>query len=545
MQERKAVTLEEVLKRNSRERLKREKFPLDILDELPVLIQQGYEEISEDDIVRLQWHGLYHDKPKTGEFMMRVKVPNGILTPEKLRTIGQISRKFGQNYGEITTRQTIQLHGIRLEHLPEIFATLHGAGLHTTGACGDVVRNITGCPVAGISREEFFDVRPVIRELAEFLDGNPEYSALPRKHKITVAACPCQCNLPEIHCQAYVGVRRSKNGQEELGFAVRVGGGLSTVPRISQPLGVFVSPEGVLPLVRAILDEWKTDLTYRRSFIKARLKFMVDDLGPEELRRRVEARLGYRLEDLPEYPVPQQETAHLGVHEQRQDGLYYIGFPVFPGRISGEQMAAVADLVAAERGDIRLTRQQNLILTHIEKARVDGLVKAMAAIGITLESVVRGRSVACTGQPFCNFAVSETKLRLVDIVEHLEKKFGRLLDELQINLDGCPHACGQHWIGDIGLMGTTARDEEGNKIQAYDVILRGGRGRTAAIGRPLGRRIPAEQVKFALERLVGAYSQAKAGNGFDSFQAFCEQNSDEALQAIMEVAPPIRQHAPR
>jgi ferredoxin-nitrite reductase len=524
------VTLEQVLKKNSRERMKKEKLPLDVIHELPSLIQRGYEDISEDDIVRLQWYGLYHNKPKVGEFMMRIKIPNGILTPNKLATIGAISERYGKGYGEITTRQDIQLHSIRLEHLPAVFETLKQAGLGTVGACGDAVRNITGCPVAGIDRQELFDVRPVVIQLAQFLDGNREYSDLPRKHKITVAACPSQCNLPEIHCQAYIGVKH----EERLGFTVRVGGGLSTVPRISKPLGVFVEVEETLPLVCAILDAWKEDLNYRRSFIKARLKFMIDDLGVEEFRRRVEERLGRKLEDYPDCPTPVAETNHLGVNEQRQDGLYYIGFPVLSGRIRGEQMIQVASLMEREGGDIRLTQQQNLILTHIPKECVDDVVKEMETIGVSLEGRLRGPSIACTGQPFCNFAVTETKLRLVDIINHLEQVFGPATEALRIFLDGCPHACGHHWIGDIGLMGTTGRTAEGEKIEAYDIILRGGRGTGAAIGKPLGRRVPAEKVKCAVERLVRTYrAEAAHGGSTLSFQQFCMNHTDEELQAIM------------
>jgi ferredoxin-nitrite reductase len=544
----KELTVEQVVKKNSRERLKQEKMPLDVIHELPSLIERGYEVISEDDIVRLQWYGLYHNKPKVGEFMMRVKIPNGILTPQKLRVIGEISERYGKGhgpvsigedvelhgYGEITTRQDIQLHSIRLEHVPAIFQTLKQAGLTTVGACGDVVRNITGCPVSGLDRRELFDVRPVIRQLAQFLDGNREYADLPRKHKITVAACPFQCNLPEIHCQAYIGVQQEHHGRERRGFAVRVGGGLSTVPRISKPLGVFIEVEEVLPLARAILDVWKTDLNYRKSFIKARLKFMIDDLGVEEFRRRVEERLGRTLEDLPDCPTPISESNHLGVHEQRQPGLCYIGFPIVAGRITGEQMIRIADLAGCEGGDLRLTQQQNLILTHIPKDRVDPVLRQMEAIGVTLAGKLRGPSIACTGQPFCNFAVTETKLRLVEIIHHLEEIFGPTTNQLRIFLDGCPHACGHHWIGDIGLMGTTGRTAEGQKIEAYDIILRGGRGISAAVGKPVGRRIPAEHVKYAVERLVRAYRAESANGGSArSFQLFCMNHSDEELQAIM------------
>jgi len=528
------ITLEQVLKRNSRERLKKEKMPLDIIQELPRLIERGYEEIAEDDIVRLQWYGLYHDKPKLGQFMMRIKIPNGILTPQKLRLIGEISERYGQGYGEITTRQDIQLHSIRLESLPDIFQMLKRAGLHTVGACGDVVRNITGCPMAGLDRRELFDVRPVIAELVHFLDGNRQYADLPRKHKITVSACPAQCNLPEIHCQSYIAVEQNRRGRTRRGFTVRVGGGLSTVPRLSQPLGVFVEPDEVLPLVRAILDVWKDDLKYRRSFIKARLKFMIDDIGVDEFRRRVEERLGRRLEDYPHCPRPVAEVAHLGVNEQKQPGRYAIGFPVLSGRITGQQMQRVADLCARWGDDIRLTRQQNLILTGVTQDRLDEVVKHMEAMGFTLDGPLRGHSIACTGQPFCNFAVTETKRRLIDIITHLERVFGQTASGLHIYLDGCPHACGQHWIGDIGLMGTTARTADGERVEAYDIILRGGRGEHAAIGKPIGRRIPAGEVKYAIERLIGAYHEALArGRSMMSFQEFCLQRTDEELNAII------------
>ncbi|MCI0604110.1 nitrite/sulfite reductase [bacterium] len=527
------LTLEQVLKKNSRERLKKEKMPLDVMNELPGLIQRGYEVISEDDIVRLQWYGLYHDKPKVGEFMMRIKIPNGILTPHKLRTIGLLSQRYGKGYGEITTRQDIQLHSIRLEHLPAVFQTLKEADLGTTGGCGDVVRNITGCPVAGIDRRELFDVRPVIRQLAQFLDGNREYSDLPRKHKITVAACPAQCNLPEIHCQAYTGVKQ----EGEFGFAVRVGGGLSTVPRLSKSLGAFVDPEEVLSVVRAILDVWQNDLTYRRSFIKARLKFMIDDLGVVEFRRRVEQRLEHPLKYLAEDPMPAEETNHLGVNQQQQENLYYIGFPVLSGRFSGEQMIQVAALTNQEGGDIRLTQQQNLILTHIQQTRIDRVIKQMESIGIRSESGLRGPSIACTGQPFCNFAVTETKSRLVEVITHLEQVFGTSTRQLRIFLDGCPHACGHHWIGDIGLMGTTGRTTGGEKVEAYDIILRGGRGvggELAVIGKPLGRRVPADQLKYAVERLVRAYKAEVDSRGVSlSFQQFCINHNDDELQTII------------
>src|SRR5919197_5674103 len=225
-------TLELVLKRNSVERIKRDKSPLGMLDELPALIGAGYERVAEEDIVRLKWWGLYHDKPKIGTFMLRVKIPGGILSPAQLRAIGEISNLHGRGEGELTTRQNVQLHYISLPALPDVFERLDDAALTTAGACGDTVRNITGCPLAGLAHDELFDATPVVEEAAAFFYGHPAYSDLPRKHKITISACAHRCNAPEINCIALVGVLRDG----EPGFAVTVGGGLSSVPRIARDL---------------------------------------------------------------------------------------------------------------------------------------------------------------------------------------------------------------------------------------------------------------------------------------------------------------------
>src|SRR6266852_9099398 len=289
----KDATWELVLKRNPVERLKQEKSPLGILGELPALIADGYERMAEEDMVRLKWWGLYHDKPKVGTFMLRIKLPGGLLSPLQLRAIGEISTRFGRGDGELTTRQNVQLHWLELGSLPEVFEHLHAAGLTSAGGCGDAVRNITGCPVAGLGADELFDAQPVVDEAAEFFYGNPDYSNLPRKHKITIAACADRCNAPEINCIALVGAVH--DGVE--GFAVRVGGGLSSVPRIARDLGVFVRKEEAVEVLRALLDAWREDLKYRVSRVKARMKFIVDDYGPEGMRAALEQRLGRRLPD--------------------------------------------------------------------------------------------------------------------------------------------------------------------------------------------------------------------------------------------------------
>ncbi len=543
-----APSRELVLKRNSIERLKAEKHGLDVMQDIPQLIETGYENVSEDDIVRLQWYGLYHDKPKIGYFMLRVKLPSGILTPLKLRTIGQIGVKYGRNFGELSTRQNVQLHWIRLEHLPEVFDTLSRAGISTAGGCGDTVRNITGCPVAGIEADELFDARPTIDAAADFFYGNREYSDLPRKHKISIATCPHQCNAPELNCINLIGVEQ--DGRR--GYALRLGGGLSSTPRISRPIGVFIPEEDSIPVLRAILDCWRTDLRYRLSRVKARMKFMVDDYGAEGMRDLIEARLGYALEDLKELPINHGETDHIGIHPQKQPGLSYVGFPVQMGVVTGEQLIQLADLAESFGGDVRLTRQQNFIVANIPNERIEEIVKRVEEIGFPLHlNRMHANGIGCTGSPLCNYAVAETKGVMHSIVNQLEGKFGTAVEDLKIHVDGCPHACAHHWVGDIGLQGTTVRErtDTGGKIEAYDIFLRGSFGEDAQIGHSLLRRIPSEHAPLYVERLVGAYVGERAEG--ERFRDYARRKSDAELMAIAmdrsidDVAAELKTRRPR
>ena len=525
------ATWELVLKRNPVERLKQAKSPLGILDELPALIAAGYERVAEEDVVRLKWWGLYHDKPKIGTFMLRIKLPAGRAEPHQLRAIGELSRRYGRSSGELTTRQTVQLHYLELGALPAVLAELSDVGLTTAGGCGDAVRNVTGCPVHGVDPNELFDVTPVVDEVVSFFYGNPEYADLPRKHKITISACADRCNAPEINCIALVGVLRDG----EPGFAVKVGGGLSSVPRMARDLGVFIRPDEALPVLRALLDAWKEDLTYRVSRVKARLKFMVDDYGPESMRAEVERRLGYALPEL-ELSHPGPLVDHLGVHEDTRTDHVYVGVPVHVGLVSGEQLVAIADLTDELARDVRVTRQQNFVVTGIPRERLDEALGRLAEIGFPVElDNVRGASIACTGEPHCNFSVTETKSRLAALIEHLEGRFGAAIAGLRLALDGCPHACAHHWIGDLGFQGTTVRDEAGKRRQAYDIFLRGGLGPHAAIGRPVFRRVPAEELAAAVEGLVGGWLAGRAVD--ESFVDFALRLTNDELGVLAGLEP--------
>ncbi len=524
MAKREAPSWELILKRNSVERLKRELFPMELANQWQRVVETPYERLPEEDIVRLQWFGLYHDKPKVGTFMMRVKIPGGVLSAAALRVLGEIAERYARGQAELTTRQDVQMHYITLAHFSEIVDRLRSVGLTTMGGCGDTVRNITGCPVAGLDRDELFDASGIVRQAASFFYGNREYSDLPRKLKITIAACRFQCNAPEINCIALVGTRF--NGQE--GFAVRVGGGLSSTPRISRHLGVFVPLNQAVDVLRAIIDVWRLTTEYRLSRVKARLKFMVDDYGVGAFRELVEKRLGYALARLDELPLPDKESDHVGIYEQKQPNRFYVGFPVFLGLVKGSQMIALGDLIDSFGGDFRITRRQNFIITGIPRERLEEIIQRVGELGFPLSANgLYASAIACIGEPHCNYAVTPTKSKLASIIARLTDEFGELVAGLKLNLDGCPHACGQHWTGDIGLQGTTARGANGEPLEAYDIILRGGLGRDAAIGKPLLRRVPSDQIEDCVARLFKAYLQRREPG--ESFTRFCARTSDEEL----------------
>jgi sulfite reductase beta subunit-like hemoprotein len=525
-----APTWESVYERNSVERIKRDKPPLGIREELPALIAAGYERMPEEDIVRLQWWGLYHDKPKIGTFMLRVKIPSGILQPGELRAIGEVSNTYGRGDAELTTRQCVQLHWLELSALPDVFADLEAAGITSAGGCGDTVRNITGCPVSGLAADELFDATPVVESATAEFYGNPAWANLPRKHKYSIASCADRCNAPEINCVSLVGVLH--DGRE--GFAVQVGGGLASVPRIARDLGVFVPVEGANEILGAVTTVWSEDLKYRMSRVKARLKFMVDDIGPEGMLERVEAKLGRTLERFTLPPVDVQPSAHIGVHAQKQEGLSYIGVPVQLGLTTGDQLIAVADLVESFGGDIRLTRQQNLIVTGVSD--VAGTLAQLDALGLPLETnEIWANSIACTGEPHCNFSVGETKDRLRDLVDHLETTFGEQVSELRLHLDGCPHACAQHWVGDLGFQATTGKDADGNRISAYDIFTRGSLGPVPQVGGSLFRRVASERLEGAVEGLVRGWLAQRVDG--ETFTAFQRRLSDDELGALAGLEP--------
>lgn len=516
------------------ERIKKEKDGLDVYDDILRYARTGYHSIPPDDLYRFRWYGLYEQKPKNGHFMLRVKIPGGELTSEQMRTLGQIAGRYARGFADITTRQNFQFHWITIEDVPDIFERLQRVGLTTSGACGDITRNVVGCPVAGIDPDEILDGRPYVQAVTRYFLNNREFSDLPRKYKISVAGCPVHCAQPEINDIGATAVRRLRANEEwEYGFHVRVGGGLSSRPMFAQKMNMFVPPGKLVDVIRAITEIFR-DFGYRDNRKRARLKFLVADWGIEQFEREVRARLDWTPEPAIEWEEPcRVYRDHIGVHPQKQDGLNWVGVAVLSGRIRAEQMLAVASL-AEEFGQsiLRTTNQQNLLIPYVPTQRVDTLLNELQKVGLPYKaSPFRRAAAACTGNEFCNLAITETKQLIVEIVEHLERTVP--LDEpIRINLNGCPNDCGQHHIGDIGLQGCLVKVGD-EKVEGYDIALGGRLGRDARFVRPIWRKVPANQVKYALERLLNNYLVLRDPE--EDFSDFVDRHTDEELASLMQV----------
>jgi len=475
---------------------------------------------------------------------MRIGVPNGILTAQQLRAIGSLTRQHARNLADITVRQNIQLHWLTIESLPEVVDALAAVGLSPKGACGDVVRNVTGCPLAGVAEDEILDASPLAAEIAELLTANPEFYNLPRKFKICATGCPAWCCYPEINDIGFTAVR---NG-DEVGYSLRVGGGLSADPHLAVRLDAFVLPHQAVPVARAIAEIFRDQQGLRESRDRARLKhlFLKEGWTADSFLAELQSRLGFAL--LPGVPeeVPDDIFRdHAGIHPQRQAGFSYVGASVLRGRVSGEQLEAAAEL--AERfgsGSIRATISQNLIFVDIPSDRALELAAELGKIGLQVEgsSFWRG-AVACTGSEFCKLAITETKGFTRWLVDELEERLPEFDQQLKLHVTGCPNSCGQHWIADIGMEGKKIK-HEGKLTDAYYFCLGGAVGQHAAVARPVGFRCPAPLVPEAIERLLRRYLADREPG--ENLRAWFGRHSNDELRAHLagEVLAPVERDLP-
>ncbi len=530
---------------NPAEQIKKEDDGLNVRERIErIYAQQGFRSITKQDLrSRMRWWGLYTQRrqgvpggatggaePEELEdefFMMRIRISGGLLTAEQLRTIGQISSRYGRDVADITDRQNVQLHWIRIEDVPAIWERLEGVGLSTQEACGDTPRVFLGCPLAGVDATEILDATAAILETEARYVGDPAFSNLPRKYKTSISGCRQQCAQHEINDVSFVGVG-SPDGAP--GFDLWVGGGLSTNPHIAQRLGVFVEPSRV-PDVWAGVTSVFRDYGYRRQRNRARLKFLVADWGPERFREVLEKEyLHAALPDVDAPPTsPTAQRDHVGVFEQH-DGRAYVGFAPKAGRTFGHQLSLVADL--AERygeGRVRTTTQQKLVILDVDPERADELVADLDAIDLRARpSAFRKGMMACTGIEFCKLAITETKGRAQQLYTELEERLPGFDEEIRIHVNGCPNSCARFQIADIGLMGCQLPRPDGTRSEGFLVHLGGGLGDRPGFGRKVkGVRIFAEDATDYVETLLRRYGHRRNGHG--SFREFISSLSEDEL----------------
>ena len=471
---------------------------------------------------------------------VRIRVPNGLLTSRQLRTVADLTERHARGAADLTVRQNIQLHWITIEALPDVLDALQACGLGTIGACGDVTRNITGCPLAGADAEEICDASPLALEANQLFAGNSDFYNLPRKFKICITGCNAWCAYPEINDVGLTAVRRGS----EVGFSLRVGGGLSTDPHLAARLNAFVRWPQVLPVLRGVAEIFRESNALRENRERARLKFLFLRHGwtAERFQEELEHRIGFHLDPAVEENVPADiYRDHVGIHPQKQPELFYVGAAVLRGKVTAEQMRAAADL--ADRfadGSLRTTVMQNLVIVNVPCKNTGELARELAAIGLPVSGSPFWRgTIACTGTEFCKLAITETKSYSRWLVEEMEERLPEFDQQLKLHVTGCPNSCGQHWIADVGLEGKKIK-VDGRQQDAYYFCLGGAVGQFQAISRPVGYRCLASEVPQALERLLRRYLKERTSG--ENLRQFFSRHSDAELrehlagEAVTEVA---------
>jgi len=527
------------------ERLKREKNPWEAIEEIRQFARSGFSSIPPEWLgTYFRWWGVYTQGDGAGAiggqggegkalpyFMVRLRIPNGLLTSHQLRAIASLTERFGRGTADITVRQNIQLHWVTIEALPEVLETLEACGLGTRGACGDVARNITGCPLASVDANAICDASPLVLEANRFLAGNPDFYNLPRKFKISITGCPVWCSYPEINDIGLTAVRRPGSGSE-VGFSLRVGGGLSTDPHLAVRLNAFVRWEQVIPVLGGIAEMFRENQTLRESRERARLKFLFLKQGwtGEQFLHELQRHIGFSLEPaVEERPPDDVYRDHVGIHQQKQEDLCYVGAAVLRGRISARQMHAAADL--ADRfasGELRTTNMQNLLIVNVPRIHAAQLAQELGAIQLPVagSSFWRG-AIACSGTEFCKLAITETKSFSRWLVEELEGRLPGFEEHLKLHVTGCPNSCGQHWIADIGIEGKKIK-LDGRLVDAYYFCVGGALGLHQSVARPIGYRCAASEVPDAIERLLRRYLDERLAG--ENLRNFFARHSDTELR---------------
>ena len=512
---------------NPNEEFKSTGDPLEVRERIETMYSKwGFWSIPPTDLRgRFRWWGLYTqrrpgiDGGKTAilephqlddeYFMLRIRSDGGQLTVAQAREIAAISQEFGRDTADVSDRQNIQLHWIRIEDVPEIFRRIEAVGLFTTEACGDSPRVILGSAVAGVAKDELIDPTEQIRAIIERGIGSPEFSNLPRKFKSAITGMPVPDIAHEVQDIALCAVEHPELG---VGYDLWVGGGLSINPHLGVRLGAFVEPAKVPEVWAGVIGIFR-DHGYRRLRTRARLKFLVKAWGGEKFREVLENDyLGYKLPDgpAPKTAQPGDRGDHVGIHEQR-DGNYYVGAAAIAGRISGTTLAKIADLAESAGSDrIRLTPLQKVLILDIPEAKVNDVVNGLRALELEAQPKEFHRNVmACTGIEYCKLAIVETKVTAREVVTILDQKFPTLDSPITVHVNGCPNSCARVQTADIGFKGQLVLDEEsGDQVPGFQVHLGGrlGRGDDNDFGRKIrGHKVTANGMPEYVERVTSNY----------------------------------------
>jgi ferredoxin-nitrite reductase len=491
---------------NKFEKFKAEKDGLAIKDELDHFAQIGWEAMDKTDLEhRLKWVGVFYRPVTPGKFMMRLRIPNGILSSEQMRVLGEIVQRYGDDgNADITTRQNLQLRGIRIEDIPDIFQRLKSVGMTSVQSGMDNVRNITGSPMAGLDADELIDTRELVQKVQDMItnygQGNYQFTNLPRKFNIAIEGGRDNSVHAEINDIAFVPAYK----EGELGFNVVVGGFFSAKRcEAAIPMNVWVRPnQEVVDLCRGILEVYR-DNGLRSNRQKSRLMWLIDEWGIEEFRTRVANHLGYPLATAAEKDaIDWEKRDHLGVFRQKQEGLSYIGLCIPVGRLFADDMldlARIAEVYGS--GELRLTVEQNVIIPNIAAENIATLLTEPLLAKFTPNPTPLQRAlVSCTGAQFCNFALIETKNKAVDLIRQLDAELN-IPRGVRIHWTGCPNSCGQPQVADIGLMGTKAR-KDGKTVEGVDIYMGGKVGKDAHLGSCVQKGIPCEDLKSVLTSIL-------------------------------------------
>ena len=513
---------------NANEQLKKDDAPLNVRERIETIYaHQGFDSIDKTDLRgRFRWWGLYtqrvqgYDGTFTGEenidlleapyFMLRVRSDGGVLSAAALRTLGTISTEFARDTADISDRQNVQYHWIRVEDMPEIWRRLDAVGLQTTEACGDCPRVVLGSPLAGESLDEVIDPTPAIEEIVRRYVGKPEYANLPRKFKSAISGL--QDVVHEVNDIAFIGVNHPEHGP---GLDLWVGGGLSTNPMLAQRVGAWVPLDEVPEVWEAVVSLFR-DYGYRRLRSKARLKFLVKDWGIEKFRQVLETE--YLKRPLIDGPAPEpvvRPIDHVGVQRLR-NGLNAVGVAPIAGRVSGTILTAVADLAERVGSDrIRFTPYQKLIILDVPDDRLDELIAGLDALGLpSTPSHWRRNLMACSGIEFCKLSFAETRKRAQVLVPELEQRLADLNAALDvpvtININGCPNSCARIQVADIGFKGQVIEDGDGGSTEGFQVHLGGSLGLDSAFGRKLRQhKVTGAEVGDYIERVVRNFTEQR------------------------------------